>query len=233
MFGRSRQTPLCLLPLLGPSQDKVLLLLAKHNTLGLINLRKFKKSYVSRAVRHTSRQLEAIFREVFFNYYNTVLVGGAAEPVYWPAGHDSGDGACGLNRLCYRADYFASALHETAHWCIAGPARRCCVDFGYWYAPDGRNVEQQRAFQRVEVRPQALEWLFSVASGYRFRVSLDNLNGLENAGDNDFAVAVREQALHWCDTSPPERAVKFISALATYYGIPDPCNPEHFQELPL
>ena len=36
-------------------------------------------------------------------------------------------------------------------------------DYGYWYAPDGRNAEQQSAFYSVEVKPQAIEALFCEA----------------------------------------------------------------------
>ena len=34
---------------------------------------------------------------------------------------------------------------------------------------------QQQAFERVEVKPQALEWLFNLCCGHRFRISADNL----------------------------------------------------------
>src|SRR3546814_2809228 len=48
-----------------------------------------------------------------------------------------------------------------AHWCLAGAARRRQDDYGYWYAADGRDLEQQHLFEQVEVKPQALELLFS------------------------------------------------------------------------
>lgn len=60
---------------------------------------------------------------------------------------------------------------------IAGEQRRLLPDLGYWYAPDGRTAEQQALFERVEIKPQAIEWLFSKAFGLNFRVSLDNLTG--------------------------------------------------------
>ena len=113
--------------------------------------------------------LEQVFRDCFYATHRTRLVGGAAEPLYLPAqeGRDA--------MIFYREDYPASALHEVAHWCIAGPARRELEDYGYWYAPDGRSAEQQRAFERVEVRPQAVEWHLALASGVAFTVSADNL----------------------------------------------------------
>lgn len=45
-----------------------------------------------------------------------------------------------------------------------GEKRRQLVDFGYWYAPDGRSAEQQELFQAVEVKPQAMEWILSPAA---------------------------------------------------------------------
>ncbi len=45
---------------------------------------------------------------------------------------------------CLRTDFFASALHEISHWCVAGKARREQVDFGYWYCPDGRDAMTQK-----------------------------------------------------------------------------------------
>jgi elongation factor P hydroxylase len=101
-----------------------------------------------------------------------------------------------VHLLWYREDYFASALHEVAHWCIAGEQRRQQLDFGYWYAPDGRSPEQQGAFEAVEYKPQALEWFFSLACGYRFRLSADNLGmpGGEMPDASEFRGRVCEQA---------------------------------------
>src|SRR5690606_39383874 len=44
----------------------------------------------------------------------------------------------GLARVVFAHGFFASALHEIAHWCIAGDYRRTLHDYGYWYCPDGR-----------------------------------------------------------------------------------------------
>lgn len=118
---------------------------------------------------HAAR-LERVFSDCFAAQWNTVLAGGVEEPFYRPATNVQGP-----HLLHYRSDFFASALHEAAHWCIAGERRLQQADFGYWYAPDGRNPTQQQAFEAVEVKPQALEWLFSLACGYRFSVSVDNL----------------------------------------------------------
>ena len=51
---------------------------------------------------------------------------------------------------------------------IAGPEQRLLDDFGYWYVPDRRTLEQQKQFEQVEVKPQAIEWVLSNAAGYLF-----------------------------------------------------------------
>ncbi len=161
------------------------------------------------AVRgHRSEDLDRLFRATFFHSHTTVLEGGADEPVYRPGNP---------HRICYTRDYFRSALHEIAHWCVAGPARRQQEDYGYWYAPDGRNADQQAQFTRVEVLPQAYEALFCAACGHSFRVSLDNLNG--DAGDErDFAMKVRDKALSLLGNGLPERPRHWCQTLADFYG---------------
>jgi hypothetical protein len=157
-------------------------------------------------------RLEQLFRECFAARWRTLLVGGADEPFYQPAP----DGK-GFHLLHYRLDYFASALHEVAHWCIAGAGRRELPDFGYWYEPDGRSAEQQRAFEAVEYKPQALEWFFSRACGYRFRVSSDNLAAPPDE-NQAFTLRVLEQARHWRSAGLPTRAGLFFDALSEAFG---------------
>ena len=137
------------------------------------------------------KRVEAVFARCFLAKSDTRLLGGFDEPLYMPAAKGVKE-----HRLCYREDFFASALHEVSHWCIAGPARRLQTDFGYWYAPDGRNESQQIAFENVEYKPQALEWFFSKACGYRFRISVDNLErGCGNSlTGNSFELRVLAQA---------------------------------------
>ncbi len=161
-----------------------------------------------------SARLERVFNACFGAAFNTRLVGGADEPLYRPAADGQGE-----NLLFYRADYFASALHETAHWCIAGAQRRRQVDFGYWYEGDGRGPQQQRAFQAVEARPQALEWFFSRACGWPFRVSLDNLQGAGELPDSaGFRRQVAACALQWQARGLPARAAQFYDALCAAFG---------------
>lgn len=162
-----------------------------------------------------ARRLERVFARCFLHTYHTRLRGGGAEPLYQPAA-DSGE----LHIIWYREDYFASALHEVAHWCIAGPERRRQPDFGYWYAPEGRGVEQQAAFEAVECEPQALEWYFSEACGYRFRLSADNLDQISGTlqDNSPFAAAVARRARAWQSSGLPRRAEQYFCALADEFG---------------
>lgn len=113
-----------------------------------------------------------LFNAEFECSEKTLLVGGATEPYFEP----------GIpSRVHFRADYFRSALHEVAHWCLAGSVRRTLPDYGYWYSADGRDVSRQRAFFAVEARPQALESIFCEACAEPFSPSLDN-TGIEVPG---------------------------------------------------
>lgn len=164
-------------------------------------------------INFQAARLEGVFGRCFGASENTRLVGGAGEPVYLPAG----DGRP-VHELHYREDFFASALHEVAHWCIAGRRRRQQVDFGYWYAPEGRDPAQQRAFESVEVKPQALEWIFSRACGYRFRPSVDNFNAGGTPADcRPFARALAGRARHYQRAGLPHRAQVFFAALASEF----------------
>ncbi len=164
------------------------------------------------ALVHTVGDLVAVFDALFSRTENTRLVAGGEEPVYLPA-----DASCAYHRIVFTRDYFASALHEVAHWCIAGSERRQRLDYGYWYAPDGRDAARQRAFEQVEVRPQALEWLFANACGARFRVSVDNIDG-EDTDPTPFRCAVYRQVRAYCAGGIPPRAQLFRDALARDYG---------------
>lgn len=152
--------------------------------------------------------LEEIFAACFADEYRTVLERGGDEPLYLPSvAPDTTP-----HRIVYRADYFASALHEVAHWCLAGAERRRREDYGYWYAPDGRDAAQQAAFERAEARPQALEWIFSDACGFDFHLSADNLDG--GVGPSaSFASAVARARSRFEDGGLPARAARFRAAL--------------------
>lgn len=107
----------------------------------------------------------------WFAHHQVILVKGDHEPEYFPATQHH------PAKIQFAHGFFNSALHEISHWTIAGSARRLLPDLGYWYAPDGRTQEQQALFEQVEIKPQAIEWLFAKAFGRKFRVSLDNLTG--------------------------------------------------------
>lgn len=136
---------------------------------------------------------------------NTRLVGGYDEPFYL-AGPPS--------EIRFREDFLRSALHEVAHWCIAGAERRKQDDFGYWYCPDGRDQAQQQAFEQVEIRPQAIEAEFCQAIGIAFRPSQDNLNG-DVSADPAFEHAINALRQSWQagQAKPPVRATQFINRL--------------------
>ncbi|WP_459782603.1 elongation factor P hydroxylase, partial [Photobacterium sp. R1] len=93
---------------------------------------------------HDYNDLITLFNRTFLTRFNTELVLGGDEPIYLPA-----DTEHPHHRIVFARGYFASALHEIAHWCIAGPERRLKEDYGYWYLPDGRDTEQQAVFEQV------------------------------------------------------------------------------------
>ncbi|MBS3803430.1 MAG: elongation factor P hydroxylase [Oleiphilaceae bacterium] len=163
-------------------------------------------------MKHHSDDLIMLFHDLFRDKYRTQLVKGGSEPEYTPA---AGPGQ--LARVVFTHDFYASALHEVSHWCIAGARRRGLTDYGYWYCPDGRTPAQQVAFEAAEIRPQALEWLFSVAAGSAFHISLDNLDG-EGSDEPEFRRKVTAQANAYLGNGMPERAGMFHQALLTFYG---------------
>lgn len=166
-----------------------------------------------------------VFNNTFADTYATQLVLGGDEPVYLPAGqpcaarHSKGDAVCQYHQIVFAHGYFSSALHEVAHWCVAGEARRQLEDYGYWYCPDGRNEAQQRAFEQVEVKPQSLEWAMTIAANRRFQVSTDNLNGVE-PDRHGFTRRVRAQLINYMQTGFPKRAQMFIDALRAEFNGP-------------
>lgn len=162
---------------------------------------------------HHYNDLVYLFNGLFQPTHHTVLVAGEGEPEYCPA-----DGHCRWNRVIFAHGFFASALHEISHWCIAGHKRRRWYDYGYWYEPDGRTADQQSLFEQVEARPQALEWIFSEAAGSRFHLSLDNLSGDDSGSRDRFGEAVLAHAHRFLDKGLPARAGRFAQALQNWYG---------------
>lgn len=161
---------------------------------------------------HHYQDLITIFNQCFSSSYNTCLVKGGEEPIYLPA-----DEQRAYHSIFFAHGFFSSALHECAHWLIAGEERRKQVDFGYWYEPDGRTAQQQELFQLLEIKPQAMEWILSLATGYSFRVSMDNLNGAE-FDISPFKKAIHEQVMLYCARGLSPRAEQFRQALCSFYG---------------
>lgn len=135
----------------------------------------------------TTDWLISLFNTLFAHQH-VILVRGAGEPEYFPAKDNQ------PARIEFAHGFFQSALHELSHFFIAGERRRQLSDFGYWYAPDGRTEAQQQAFERVEIKPQALECLFTLACRRPFQVSQDNLFATFDTSTSTFAQDVYQQA---------------------------------------
>jgi len=182
-------------------------------------------------IEHNPDQLIQIFNQLFINPHNTCLARcddhGHDEPIYLPASDDFK-----RHRILFAHGFFASALHEISHWCIAGEQRRLLVDYGYWYEPDGRSADKQREFEQVEIKPQAIEWILSKACGLAFNISTDNLEGDAQAiaaGRALFAENVVKQVKIYLLNGLPERADVLKQALLDYYQRTKKLDSDQFQ----
>ena len=163
---------------------------------------------------HDTNALITLFNQLFLVSENTVLVHGESEPEYFPANDHHLH-----HRVLFANGFFSSALHEISHWCIAGAQRRQKVDYGYWYEPDGRTIEQQGEFAMVEAKPQALEWIFTKACDLKFVVSLDNLTA--SVEDSlPFKQSIMMQISLFQQQGLPARAQLFYQALAEQFQQP-------------
>ena len=151
-------------------------------------------------------RIAAVFNRQFANSYRTVMVGGNVEPLYLPGR--------GIEPalVAYTRDYPASALHEAAHWCLAGPSRRQRRDYGYWYVPGPRSPEQRHAFFAAELDVQALEAEFARVAGVKFVVSADDFDAPAHELDA-FVLRVYERSAIF-RRQLPERAAQMRGALA-------------------
>ncbi|MDK1311362.1 elongation factor P hydroxylase [Pseudoalteromonas ardens] len=172
---------------------------------------------------HHIDDLISIFNALFYPKYNTKLVAGTDEPIYLPA-----DAQCDYHRIVFAHGFYASALHEIAHWLVAGTARREQEDYGYWYCPDGRSKDQQLAFEQVEVKPQAIEWALSTAAGFAFNVSVDNLNG-EPTCRFAFQKRVHSQVTEMLTSGFNVRTQALLKALSQFYSTPWPLSTGQFE----
>lgn len=157
-------------------------------------------------------ELITLFNQLFKTSLNTILVKGDDEPIYLPADQDNPH-----HRVIFAHGFYASALHEIAHWCVAGPERRKLEDFGYWYKPDGRTAGEQAEFEKVEIRPQAFEWLMSKAAGHKFNFSADNLSSDIGASES-FKANVLSTVHELLDQGLPERVGILVEALRKQSG---------------
>tara|TARA_R110002124_G_scaffold189862_3_gene357196 strand:- start:993 stop:1577 length:585 start_codon:yes stop_codon:yes gene_type:complete len=166
-----------------------------------------------RQERWTLEDITALFDGIFAERYQTRLIRGGDEPLYRPANSETP-----YHQVIFARGYYASALHEISHWCIAGAQRRQQEDYGYWYCPDGRDAEQQKAFEQAEIAPQALESIFARACGRVFHVSVDNLGGDIEVDIEAFAARVEARAQRYLKEGFPARANAFQVALKRFYS---------------
>ncbi len=159
-------------------------------------------------------ELLALLNDQYLNAYETTIVGGHEEPFY--RAFDGQNGA----QIQFSHDYIRSALHELAHWCVAGEQRRKMDDYGYWYAADGRDQEQQNAFYQVEVKPQTIEWAFSLVIDVDFEPSVDNLDN-QVQGAADFAQALNQQMLAYLQQGFSPRVEQILRLMGKHQEIDD------------
>lgn len=165
--------------------------------------------------QHITNWLISLFNLLFLEQ-KVELVRGKHDPEYFPSkGYRPA-------RIEFAHGFFASALHEISHWCIAGRRRRQLADFGYWYAPDGRTATQQQDFERLEVKPQALECLFTLACRRPFQVSQDNLFAKFDTTNSTFDADVYRQASHYINapqTLPRDAKTLLKALLIIHYDL--------------
>lgn len=162
----------------------------------------------------------ALINQHYLHAYGTVLMGGFPEPFYQPSQQNE------PAQIQFTRDYFRSALHELAHWCVAGEERRKLDDYGYWYAPDGRNQQQQELFFSCEIVPQAFEWALSIVCGIKFDVSVDNLDNATSGAD-DFERQVRKRLELYLETGFPARTEALLT-LVYRHRVADGKNLYHY-----
>jgi len=163
----------------------------------------------------STREICRVFNRAFGLAHQTMLVGGAAEPLYEPATPHI------PALLQFREDFAASALHEVAHWCIAGAKRRRRIDFGYEYIAPPRSAFMQAKFFAAEMHAQSLEAEFCAAAGVVFRVSVDDLVGGHTDAGHLEARRKFEKAMQqakpglrqWLRSSAGERAQQMLNGL--------------------
>jgi elongation factor P hydroxylase len=74
----------------------------------------------------------------------------------------------------------------------------------------------QSRFEEVEVKPQAIEYIFSQAAGIPFYVSMDNLMNPQ-ANTDVFQARVNAQVHEYKTNGLPHRAKLFHQSLVSFY----------------
>jgi elongation factor P hydroxylase len=170
--------------------------------------------FILRNMTEPSNKLSVLihlFNQLFFASENTKLVCFADEPFYQAAT------ATSSAIVFSRADFYSSALHEIAHWCIAGSERRKLDDYGYWYKPEGRSAVEQTEFEQVEVKPQAIEWALSLASNHPFHFSADNIEQGLSASESFQQSVYKQLSSYLKHQNLPPRAQLLFDRLNKYY----------------
>jgi len=159
-------------------------------------------------------RLILLFDKLFGHCESTLLVKGGSDPLYVPKNPEVPGSKAEIH---FAHGFFSSALHEIAHWLIAGRHRRTLLDYGYWYKPDGRSLAEQKLFEAFESRNQGLEWILSVAANHPFHVSSDNLAG-SCGGGKEFSELVRGNAVNFLDQGFSVRTSTMVDALIVEFG---------------
>ncbi len=157
----------------------------------------------------TATTLADACNKSFLTQWNTKLCGGFHEPLYLPATAERS-----LAEIQFTGNSVRSALHELAHWSIAGARRRKLTDYGYWYSPDGRNIAEQEMFFKAEVKPQAVEKKLAELCAVPFEVSCDNLGGVDFE-KTEFEYEVAQQLARYEASGFPPRAKLLMDFLKT------------------
>ena len=156
-------------------------------------------------------ELAALFNTVFEASEQTILVDTDDEPHYLPRDNDRL-----LYCIFYTKDSYTSLMHEVAHWCRAGFARRQLPDYGYWYQASNRSPEAQQLYVQSESKTQALEWIFCVAAGLPVQIIPEN-QPYSFEPSLEFRRSIYEAALHYLQRGLSDRSERFRQALLAHY----------------
>ena len=166
---------------------------------------------------HHYSYLIDIFSDCFRNSYDTVLVAGDDEPYYQP------DQAMSRIKWCLRTAFLPQRYTKPRIGVLRVNSVGSSSITAIGMNPMGV-MQQQREFEQVERKPQALEWLFSLCAGFKFDVSVDNLSGVE-VDRYAFRKEVAQQLESYLETDLlPPRAKTFAKALCRAFNCEGCCQ---------